>query len=380
VTADVPWPSIGGARTRNAHLLEALADAHDVVVAALHWGGAVGRPPAGIALHTVPWTLPLDHQALEEGRPGAWESMTAPAAEAMSVSYFDVPAMESLVARLCAEHRPDVAVLTETPIARFRSGLPPDTPVVLDLHDVQTVKQARRGDPDQAERLRRFESAAARDAAVTVCVSDSEAQVARDLLNVGRVAVVPNGVDTARFVPAAGPGDDRRIVFTGSLHTQENVEAIVWFVREVLPLVRLQLPDLCLDVVGSTPADAVRELAGPAVAVYADVPDTRPYLEHAGVVVIPLLHGGGTRLKALEAAATRRAVVTTTVGIEGLPLQHGRDVEVADDAPAFARAVVHLCRHPAVREERAAAALSVAAAYDWERIGRVWRDVVESVA
>lgn len=380
VTADVPWPCVGGARTRNAHLVQALLPQHDVEVLALRWDDKPAAAPAGVALQTIPWTLPPLHAAADDGDEAAWTALYAAGAEPYGVSYYDSPAMEDAVAQTCSRRRPDVAVFTETAAARFRHRLPEGVPFVLDLHDVHSVKQARHGDYDQATRVRVFEAAAAADAAVTVCVSPLEASAARAFLGAARVEVVPNGVDTRRFIPADGAGDSDRLVFTGSLHTRENVEAMVWFVEQVLPRVLSRRPRVRLDVVGSRPADDVRRLHGGAVAVHADVPDTVPYLHAAGVAVVPLLHGGGTRLKVLEAAASGRAVVTTPVGVEGLPLRGGEEVVLADDADAFAEAVLRLCADPAERVRLSAAALGTAASYDWRLIGATWRSVVESVA
>lgn len=380
VAGDVPWPPVGGARTRNSHLATALAAHHDVVVAALEWGGPGAPAPDGVELRTVPWELPPLHRALEGGDEDAWAELSAPDAEPYGVGYFASPRLEQLLHDLCCSSRPDVAVLSETAMARFRHCLPPDVPVVLDLHDVHAIKQQRAGDVDQAERLRRFEAAAAADAAVTVCVSELEALAAREVLRAPRVEVVPNGVDTAHFVAADGPGDDDHVVFTGSLHTRENVEAVLWFAESVLPLVRARRPGVQLHVVGSRPRAQVRQLAGAQLHVHPDVPDTVPFLHRAGTVVVPLLHGGGTRLKVLEAAATGRSVVTTRIGVEGLALRDGVEVDVADGDQAFADAVVRLCADRGLRRARGDAARRAAASYDWSRIGRHWCSVVESVA
>lgn len=377
VTADVPWPTVGGARTRNASLVRALAAEHDVTVAALDWGGPGSAPPDGIALHTVPWELPPLHAAAEAGDADAWEQLWAPDAEPYGVSYYASPGFEAQVTELCEKTRPDVVVLTETATARFRTALPAGVPYVLDLHDVQTVKQAEHA--AEARRIRHFEAAAAAGAAVTVCVSALEAAAAREVLGARRVEVVPNGVDTSWFVPQPGAGDDDRLVFTGSLHTDENVEGVGWFVEHVLPRVRAQRPGVVLDVVGSRPRDQVRRLVGDGVRLHADVPDTRPFLAAAGVAVVPLLHGGGTRLKVLEAGASARSIVTTSVGVEGLALHDGAELDVADDPDAFADAVVRLCADPGLRAQRATAAQAAAAAYDWTLVGSRWAAVLESV-
>lgn len=377
ITPDVPWPCIGGARTRNAHLIRALADNHDVRIIALAWDEMVGVPPTGMSMRTVPWRMPEAHAAVERGEPGAWDRLSAPDAEPYGISYFDVPAMCQAIEETCARQRPDVAVFAETATARFRTALPRLVPFVLDLHDVQARKQARY-DVADAKRIQRFEAEAVRSAAAICCVSDAEASAARHLLAATRVHVIPNGVDTRQFPITGGPGADDDLVFTGSLYTRENVEALAWFVAEVLPLIRARRPWVVLHVVGARPGDAVRRLASESVRLHADVPDVVPYLHAAGVAVVPLQHGGGTRLKILEAASAGRPIVTTTVGVEGLPMKDGRDIDIADHPDDFANAVLRLCANPDLRIRRASAARHIAEEFDWSIIGARWCEVVES--
>ena len=380
VMGDVPFPPIGGARTRNAHLVRALAESHDVVAVALDWGGAPVSAPDGIELHTVPWELPPDHRALEMGDESAWERLTRPGAPPFGVGCYESAALCDAIRTVCRVAAPDVAVLTETAMAQFRTALPPSCPWVLDLHDVHAAKQRDRVDDAEADRLLAFERAAVADATTTVCVSGVEADRARQLLGATWVEVVSNGVDGDAFRPGTGPGDSDRLVFTGSLHTPENIEAVIWFTQQVLPLVREKRPTMVLDIVGSQPAAAVLAVAGDGVRVHADVPDIRPHLQEAGIVVVPLLHGGGTRLKVLEAAACGRSVVTTTVGVEGLTMRHDREVDVADDPEAFAGAILRLAQDAALRTERGRRARAAAERYDWRVIGRHWCDVVEAAA
>ena len=379
VLGDVPFPPVGGARLRNHHLIRELAAHHDVVIAALTWGEPTPLPSFPAELHTVAWELPPDHRAADEGDASAWERLYRPDAEAYGVAYYESPALHALVSRLSAQGV-DVAVFAETAVAQFRTSLAAPIPIVLDLHDVQAVKQRRRGDLDQADRLLRFERAAVADAALTVCVSHREAEAARLELGAGSVEVIPNGVDTTYFTPAAGPGDPDRLVFTGSLQTPENAEAVCWFVTSVLPLLLRRRPSLVLDVVGSRPGPALLALEGEHVRIHADVPDVRPYVAGAGVVVAPLRNGGGTRLKILEAAASGKSIVSTSVGSEGLALRDGIDLDVADEPADFAAAVLRACGDDALRLERGRAARAAAVAYDWRVLGAKWRHAVESVA
>jgi sugar transferase (PEP-CTERM/EpsH1 system associated) len=183
-----------------------------------------------------------------------------------------------------------------------------------------------------------------------------------------QVAVIPTGVDTAYFAPApVDPARGRRLIFTGSMDWLPNVDGVECFCREILPRIQEAEPDTTFTIVGRAPTPAVRRLAGQrGVEVTGTVEDVRPYLTDAAVYVVPLRIGGGTRLKIFEAMAAGRAVVSTSVGAEGLPTENGRHLLLADDPEAFARAVVTLLRDADARQaiEREARAL-VTARYDW---------------
>jgi polysaccharide biosynthesis protein PslH len=184
------------------------------------------------------------------------------------------------------------------------------------------------------------------------------------------VHVVSTGVDTSFFFPSPSDTAGRQLVFTGSMDWLPNEDAMLFFAREVLPLIRAEEPDVALSIVGRAPTPAVRQLAAdPAIAVTGRVDDVRPFIRDAAVYVVPLRIGGGTRLKIFEAMAMGRAVVSTTVGAEGLPVTNGRDAVIADRPDAFARRVVELLRDVDRRRaiESAARAL-VFERYDWSAV------------
>jgi glycosyltransferase involved in cell wall biosynthesis len=159
-------------------------------------------------------------------------------------------------------------------------------------------------------------------------------------------------------------------VFTGKMDFRPNVDAVLWFVDEVLPLITSRLPDARFYVVGQSPHPRLAPLADhPAVVITGRVPDTRPYIAGGGVYVIPLRIGGGTRLKVLEAMAMGQAIVSTRLGCDGFPFQDGREVRFADAPEAFAETVVRLLqsREQAETLGRAARAY-VEANYGWDVI------------
>jgi sugar transferase (PEP-CTERM/EpsH1 system associated) len=184
------------------------------------------------------------------------------------------------------------------------------------------------------------------------------------------IYVVPTGVDTEYFAPAPSRPDSRHLVFTGSMDWLPNEDAMAFFCRDVMPLIRAQEPSVMLSIVGRAPTPAVKALAAEAgIDVTGRVDDVRPFMADAAVYVVPLRIGGGTRLKIFEAMSMGKAVVSTTVGAEGLPVTDGEHVLLADEPVTFARAVVDLLRRPAERErlERAARSL-VVERYDWSAV------------
>jgi polysaccharide biosynthesis protein PslH len=190
----------------------------------------------------------------------------------------------------------------------------------------------------------------------------------RDVPEVAKF-VVPNGVDMGYFHVAGPPTEPHSLVFTGAINYLPNSDGVEYFVREILPLVQEQVPDVKFYAVGASPPSSVRRLASENVIVTGSVPDVRPYVERANVFVVPLRMGGGTRLKVLEAMAMQRPIVTTSIGCEGIDAGHEDSVLVGDDPPAFAGLVVRALRDFDLRKKLVANGYDlVRARYEWSKI------------
>jgi polysaccharide biosynthesis protein PslH len=246
----------------------------------------------------------------------------------------------------------------------------------------------------QYRRMLRFEANALRRFDAVLTVSDADrATFARLYPGAirGPVSVVSTGVDTQFFAPraadsagaaAASPAESRRLVFTGSMDWLPNEDAMLFFCRDVLPLIRAEEPQTTVSIVGRTPTPAVKKLADlPGVFVTGRVDDVRPYIAEAAAYIVPLRIGGGTRLKIFEAMAMGKAVVSTTVGAEGLPVVSGEHVALADEPRSFSSAVVHLLRDVQRRRQLETAARTlVVERYDWSAVAGELESALERVA
>jgi glycosyltransferase involved in cell wall biosynthesis len=242
-------------------------------------------------------------------------------------------------------------------------------------------------------KLARYEAQVMRGCDAVLAVADADRGIMLELAPDATIGVVPNGVDTAYFSRAAMASDragplafsDATLVFSGTLDFRPNVDAVTWFVRAVLPRVRLHRPNVRLLVVGKRPAPALQQLADQGVLLLTGaVPDARPYIAGAGVYVVPMRIGGGARLKLLEALALEAPVVSTKMGAEGVAgLRAGEHCLLADDAAGFAAAILELLDKPAHgRILGTAGRALVRERYDWSvivpRLEVLYQDILGS--
>ncbi len=226
-----------------------------------------------------------------------------------------------------------------------------------------------------------FEGGVCRAVKRVVAVSEIDASLMRKQYGIQRVDAVSTGVDMDYFAPPQAVPQSSDLVFIGSMDWLPNIDGASWFVREVLPLIRKQKPDCSLVLAGRTPARAIFDLAvaDPLIQVTGTVPDVRPYLWGAVASIVPLRVGGGTRLKIFESMAAGIPVVSTTIGAEGLPVQHGSDILLADDPAAFAECCLKLIQDPPSRARLADAAKNlVSSRFSWEAVAHEFERLVLS--
>jgi len=269
-----------------------------------------------------------------------------------------------------------------------------DTPRMLDEHnveykilercaDVETSPVKRHAYHDQAVKMWAFEAdMAQRFQCVFACSEDDRVLLNRITSGLIPIHVVPNGVDTEYFQPQKDNAADQEdaLVFTGSMDWLPNDDGITYFCRDILPLIWQAKNKVKMYVVGKNPSAAVKELAAKdsRVIITGRVDDVRPYIERSKIFIVPLRIGGGTRLKILEAMSMHKAVVSTTIGAEGI--QYTRDVNIAlaDNPQQFAHKVIDLIDHPArIKSMGIEGRQLVLEKYDWNVIGQKLNAIYE---
>jgi glycosyltransferase involved in cell wall biosynthesis len=274
------------------------------------------------------------------------------------------------------------------------ANIPEETRIAFDDHNCEYVLQRRTAGSDwrqparwpsalyssiQWRRLRRYEAEVCARADAVIAVSAADGAALRAVVPTLDPLVIPNGIDVAAYAsfdqaPAFGSGPaptalaQPAFVFTGTMDFRPNVDGVLWFSNRVWPRIRETLPEAHFYIVGRRPhrrLDALRE--HPGITVTGNVDDTRPHIRDAAVYVVPLLVGGGTRLKLLEATAMGKAVVATSLAAEGFDRPE-RAMILADAPDAFAEACIELARDPNARADWGSRARVYVEAYDWANL------------
>lgn len=231
----------------------------------------------------------------------------------------------------------------------------------------------------QWRRMRRFEGDCGRHFKTIIAVSEPDRQTFAREYGWHHVQTIDTAVNVDYFRPNGTPEHADRVVFVGSLDWLPNQDGVAFFVERVWPLVRRARPQAVFQIVGRNPPRNVRRLQNvDGVEVVGSVPDVRPYLAEAAVIVVPLLVGGGTRIKIFEAMAMGKALVSTTIGAEGLPVTSGDHLLLADSPSDFAGAVLDLLGDPNRRARLGQTARRlVATHYSTEIVARQFEQICQ---
>jgi sugar transferase (PEP-CTERM/EpsH1 system associated) len=375
LTHRVPHPPDKGDRIRNYHLLRQLARRCRV------WLGCLADEPVGAETTAELNRLCERVAVVPVGRTSRWlrAGMSLVTGGSLSEGLFAEPGLRRVVRGWMRETPFETAVVSSSSLVPYlRCNELANTPAVVDLIDVDSQKwvdyaTASRGPKRwvyglEAARVRKLEATLPGWAKAIAVVSRAEAELFDSFTRPRAATAATNGVDLDFFTPTGGP-TDQACVFVGALDYPPNVDAAVWFAREAWPTIRAQWPAAEFRIVGRKPVAAVQSLAAlPGVKLVGQVPDVRPHVAAAAVVVAPLRLARGVQNKVLEAMAMAKPVVAAPPALAALTAEVGVHLLSAARPAEWAGVVGGLFADPArCRNLGTAARRFVEENHDWER-------------
>ena len=384
----VPYPPRGGVLQRSFNLLRSVAERHDVHLLAfnqralLPTAEALERSVVELrrfcaSVHVLP--IPSDERPLGRQRTYLRSLVSA---RPFTARWLHSKDMEGRIREILARHHIDLAHVDTISLATF-ARLLANYGRVLNHNGVESQMMAQRASLErnpaarfymaqEAWKLRRYETAVcgAFDLNVTCSCLDST-RLAGHVPGV-MVEEIPNGVDLSYFRPTGGQEEERSLVAVGGMTWYPNRRAMIWFARDIWPLLKREEPDVCMTVIGREPPPEVVRLGqrDPAYRAVGFVEDIRPVVARAQVYVCPLRDGGGTRLKVLDALAMGKAMVAHPIAVEGIDVKPGEHVLIAETPKQFVEKIRLLFATPELRTRLAEEGRRlVEEKYDFERIG-----------
>jgi len=348
----LPYPPNKGDKVRSYHLLKHLAQSHRVFL-----GTFIDDPADEAYLDTVGTLCPDLFVARLHPRRAKLRSLIGLlTGQSLSQHYYQHAGLQNWVTQTLAEHDIDAVVIFSSVMAQYIET-PSAPPMLVDFVDVDSAKWTQYAADHrwplswlyrrEGARLLAYERSVAQRAQHSFFVTDNEADLFKRLApeSASTVDAISNGVDAEFFSPdplrlspfgsAAHQAPQIPLVFTGAMDYWPNIDAVTWFVADILPSLRQQWPQLCFYIVGRSPPPAVQALAGPGVVVTGTVPDVRPYLQHAAVVVAPLRVARGIQNKILEAMAMARPVVASESCAQAIHAETGAELLAASSPADF---------------------------------------------
>lgn len=384
-------PDIGG-KIRSYNILRQLAKRHAVTFFSFHAAdeneahNELGRIFQRVIL--VPLDLPPP-RGMAELRDYAFRLFSR---EPYNLTKYCRPSVRERLATLLQEETYDVMVCDFLVPA---AAIPWDSacPKVLFTHNVEAViwkrhYQVARNPLWKAvswlewKRMAAAERRYLKKADHIIVVSENDRQTFAKFVDAGKLTVTDTGADTEFFQPSSKKEIPNSLVFTGAMDWLPNEDGMLYFISDILPLIRQQVPDVTLFIVGRKPSARLQDLVSTVsnIQLTGRVEDVRPYVSRGGVYIVPLRIGGGTRLKIFEAMSMGKPIVSTSVGAEGLPVKSGEHLVVADDPASFAENTIRLLGDPSARLRMGLAARClVERKYSWAMVADDFAQVLEKV-
>ncbi len=379
LTLIAPYPPDSGPKIKTYNVLQYLCERHEVTLVSLVRNEQERAHAESLRrICREVYTVPFQRSRWNDARFLLKSALTG---ESFILSRDTSPELHQLLRQLTAREHFDIIHADQLNMAPFAVDLPGGARIIDQHNAVWTIvaRMAARSDlirriglQIEARRLRRAEArlCARFDGMLAVSEPDyaflklaaADAGVA-----LPPTAIIPIAIDTRSEAPVQRHSAPNMILSMATMFWPPNVDGVLWFAREVWPLVQQAVPQARVALVGSRPPETVRQLAAdPAIEVPGYVADPRPYLERTAALIVPVHAGGGMRVKILEALARGLPIVSTTIGYEGIDLTPGEHLLVGDTPQTFAEALIRLLRDPELGRRLAAQGRRVAEErYDW---------------
>lgn len=296
------------------------------------------------------------------------------------VQKYDFPLMRRKIQEILKKGDIDLVHVDMLPLTAYENEFS-DTPKILVNHNVESLRLFRWYQNEknivkkiylglQYIKLKVFERIAMRKFDCCVAVSEIDRDILKAMGVENQIVVVPNGTDTNFFKPLGQDKIEKSVLWIGHMDVHTNLDAVLYFIRDIYPVLKMKCPDVRIIFVGTSPPTEIieAEKKDKNIKTTGFVDDIRPYLDEAMVLMVPIRIGSGTRLKILDSMAMGKAIVSTSVGCEGLNVTDGKDISIGDTPESFADRVVHLLNNPEQRELLQKNARDLAKTYDWELI------------
>ena len=296
-----------------------------------------------------------------------------------------------LIREIISKVRIDLVHLDMLPMAIYYSDLN-SVPRILTNHNVESLRLYRWMKIEknyvmklfllyQYLKLRNFEKKRCSECDKCITVSDYDRTVLENISKSNKFAVIPNGVDIEYFKPDENVNVvQNRLVWVGGMSSPYNSDAVDYFLDEILPLVIAKIPDIEVDFIGWGATKKLKQKLqeNSHIKAYGFVDDMRPYVHQASVFIAPIRSGSGTKIKVLNAMALGKAVVTTSIGAEGIKVKPNEDIIIADTPQEFAQKTIYLLQHPEEVEIMGRKGRQVIEKhYSWESIGKKMHQLYE---
>lgn len=385
VDEEIPWPLNTGKKIRTYNLLQRLQKQHTVIYLCYGESNVVLPGCPNVTIIVLPSPV-LEQKGLRF----YWSLfVNLFYSKPYIVERHYSRVMAERVLALIASNQFDLVHCEWTPYTENISNIFGKLPSVLSAHNVEAQIWERYYQAEsnllkkiyiyfQWQKLVRYETNAAQKYSLVTTVSEPDKDVFVDQYGCKRVMVVPNGVDERYFTPVKADIMPGSMVFTGSMDWRPNQDGVKYFVEEIFPLIKRQIPVATFTVVGRKPPQWLKDLAHrvEGLTVTGTVDDVRPYIASSALYVVPLRVGGGSRLKILEAMSMAKVVLSTTIGAEGLDVKEGSNVLLRDTPQDFADTACQvLMNWDKYLDYSTAGRALILESYTWDAIARGMNDV-----